>query len=131
MGFWEDMQGSLFGGASGAASGGMVGGWPGAIVGGGLGLAGGYLQSHGTSSAAGAQQAALDDAMKRLQQFNQQQQGQRMDDLNKTMAFYGPADAYLHSIYAQPPAPSTAPPAPPISPENVPRRARLPVPGGM
>lgn len=120
MGFWDDMQGTLFGGASGAATGGMIGGVPGAVIGGGLGAFGGYMGSHGAGQAADAQRSALDDAMKRLQAFGAQHYQNRMDDLNKTMSFYGPADSYLHSIYSQPTSPQ-------MPPESVPTRARIPV----
>jgi len=63
--------------------------------------------THGTQhaqEAANAQRQGLDAAMKRLQEFSQQQYQGRMQDLDKTLAFYGPAQRYLQSIYSAPPA---------------------------
>lgn len=104
MSFWDDIGGTLGGAASGAVTGFELGGPWGAAAGAGLGGGLGYLSSSSAHSAADAQRGALDDAMKRLQQFSMQQQQKRQEDLKNTMAFYGPADSYLHSIYAQPPA---------------------------
>lgn len=120
-GLFDSFGGPLMGGASGAIAGGQIGGPWGAAIGGGLGLLGGFLGSNGANEAKQAQQRALDDAMKRLQQFSVQQQQNRQQDLQKTMAFYGPADQYLHSIYSQPP---------PAPNPTVPRGPRLGVLGG-
>lgn len=107
MGFFDDIGGGLMGAGSGALAGFQMTGSPwGALAGGALGGGIGAIQSHGAHSAADAQQSALDDAMKRLQQFSIQQQQNRAQDLQKTMAFYGPADNYLKSIYAQPGPPT-------------------------
>lgn len=122
MGFMDDIGGTLMGGLGGAGAGFLLGGPMGAAAGAGLGGIGGYLNSRGTHDAANAQRGALDEAMKRLQQFSVQQQQNRQQDLQKTMAFYGPADSYLRSIYAQPPPP---PPNP-----TVPRGPRLGPLGG-
>lgn len=106
MSFWDDIGGTLMGAGSGAATGFLLGGPGGAAVGAGLGGGVGYLQGHGARSAADQQRASLDDAMKRLQQFSIQQQQNRQQDLQKTMAFYGPAENYLKSIYSRPPEPT-------------------------
>lgn len=107
MGFFDDIGPGLMGAGTGALSGFQMTGSPwGALAGGVLGGGIGALQGHGAHSAADAQKAALDDAMKRLQQFSVQQQQNRQQDLQKTMAFYGPADNYLKSIYAQPGTPT-------------------------
>lgn len=121
MSFWDDLGGTLAGGLGGAGAGFMLGGPVGAAVGGVGGAGLGYLQSSGTHAAANAQRSALDDAMKRLQQFSVQQQQNRAGDLQKTMAFYDPAAAYLHSIYSQPP---------PAPNPTVPKGPRLPLMGG-
>lgn len=58
--------------------------------------------THGREAAgqaAQAQRSALDKAMARLQAGSAQQYQNRMNDLNATMAFYGPAQRYLQSIY--------------------------------
>jgi hypothetical protein len=104
--------------------------------------------THGTENAgkaAAAQRSALDAAMKRLQEVSQQQYAGRMGDLDKTLAFYGPAQRYLQSIYAQPSAfadnggaavsrgaPSgfgAPPPGPPASPPGFPKGMFPDVPG--
>lgn len=101
MGLFDDFGGGLMGAGSGAVTGGMLGGWPGAAIGAGLGGVMGFMGSNSAHSAANAQRQALDDAMKRLQQFSIQQQQNRQQDLQNTMAFYGPAQNYLRSIYSQ------------------------------
>ena len=126
MSFWDENAGATFGGAgSGAATGAMLGSaipgigtGIGAGAGALLGGLSGFLGSRGTNQAADAQRAALDAAMKRLQQFSVEQQQKRQGDLDKTMAFYQPADSYLRSIYAQPPpAPNpTVPRGPRLGP---------------
>lgn len=61
--------------------------------------------THGSESAnkaANAQRASLDAAMKRLQDFSAEQLQNRQNDLKATMAFYGPAERYLQSIYGGP-----------------------------
>lgn len=129
MGFWDDTGDTFMGAGSGAATGAMlgsvvpgvgtgIGAGAGALLGGLTGL----FSGHGARSAADTQRAALDDAMKRLQQFSIQQQQKRQQDLSKTMAFYGPAEAYLKSIYSRPPEPSMRPPDPTAGPT----RGRLP-----
>jgi hypothetical protein len=77
-------------------------------------------ETGGTKSAeqAGqAQRGALDQAMKRLQEFSQQHYKNRMADLDKTMSFYGPAERYLQSIYGpqQPPGGGGMPSLPPMN----------------
>lgn len=66
--------------------------------------------SEAAGKAAAAQRQSLDAAMKRLQEFSQQQYQNRQRDLSATMAFYGPAERYLQSIYSQPPPGAGGPP---------------------
>ncbi len=98
--------GALAGAGTGAAIGSVIpglgtgiGAGIGALGGGLLGLFSGHAGRKAASGAASAQNAALDAAMKRLQDFSQQQYANRMQDLDKTMSFYGPAQRYLESIY--------------------------------
>lgn len=96
--------GALSGAGTGALIGssfGPVGTGIGAGAGALLGGISGYLGHHGSSQAADAQRKALDEAMKRLQMFSQQQYANRMADLDKTMSFYGPSQNYLQSIYTK------------------------------
>lgn len=106
-------QGAVAGGAAGSA----FGPW-GTAVGAGIGGLFGLFGGGGAEDAAKAQRESLDQAMKRLQEFSAQQYAQRQKDLAQTLAFYGPAQRYLESIYAQPqgtvagPAPRGMPGAP-------------------
>lgn len=91
--------GGATGAASGAAMGSAFGPWGTAIGGVGGGLIGLFAGGGGSSSAGNAQQASLDEAMKRLQAGSAEQYQRRMKDLETTMSFYGPAQRYLESIY--------------------------------
>ncbi len=93
MGLWDTLGRVGFGVATGGLS-----ELPGAID---------KYVTHGTQhaqDAANAQRQGLDAAMKRLQELSQSQYQGRMQDLDKTLAFYGPAQRYLQSIYSAPPA---------------------------
>lgn len=103
MGMWDE---TLVGGGSGAATGALIGSAVpgigtgiGAAVGGGIGLLSGYFGSKGRQKAADAQRRAMEQAMARLEAFGQQQYANRMADLDKTMAFYQPAQAELDFMY--------------------------------
>jgi hypothetical protein len=103
MDFFDDERtsGTLGGAASGAAIGSAipgVGTGIGALVGGGLG----FLSGSSSHKAHQQQQKALDEAMKRLQAFSMQSYANRMADLDKTLAFYQPANNYMASLYHMP-----------------------------
>lgn len=101
---------TLAGAGGGAVTGGLIGGPWGALIGGGLGGLGGLISGAGQSKAAATQKKTMEDAMRRLQALSAQQYQGRMQDLDKTMAFYGPAERYLQSIYGGgAPAPTAAP----------------------
>lgn len=55
--------------------------------------------SEAASKAGAAQKKAMDAAMERLKAGSADQYANRMKDLQQTMAFYGPAQRYLESIY--------------------------------
>lgn len=97
MGFFDE---ALMGAGSGAATGALLGGGvPGAIIGGGLGLLMGGSNARGRQDAAEAQRRAMEQAMARLEAFGKQQYANRMADLDKTLAFYKPAQAELDFMY--------------------------------
>lgn len=108
--------GAILGGAgSGALAGSALGPWGalgGGLLGGALGLFGGNAQE----DAAAKQRAALDAAMARLQAFSKQQYANRMEDLQKTMAFYDPAQHALQQLYGRPGSPGAVPLAPGAAP---------------
>lgn len=118
--------GSVLGGVGGGALAGIplagaTGGWSipiGAVLGGGMSA----LSSSNRNNAASAQKQSIDEAMARLRQSSQEQYQNRMQDLDKAMSFYGPAQNALMaygqptpSLYRQPGASPAPPPGmPPI-----------------
>ena len=82
--------------------------------------------SEAAKKAGDAQRKSLDDAMKRLQDFSAQQLQARQGDLSATMAFYGPAERYLQSIYG---GAATGPQALATGPGGIPGGQMAPPPG--
>ncbi len=95
-----DRYGSaLQGGLGGAGMGYMVGGPMGAAIGGGLGALTGWL----SGSSSDAQREANEKAMRRLQEIQREQYRRRMEDLQRTMAFYEAPKALLATQFRTPP----------------------------
>lgn len=99
MGFFDDPQasGALSGAGSGALTGFAVGGPVGALVG---GLGGGLLGLFG-GGAQKKQEQNLADARARLQEAARQSYAQRMQDLDRGMAYFQPVNADLQRLYGQ------------------------------
>lgn len=91
--------GAIFSGGVGGAAAGAPFGPPGVGIGAGLGMLAGFFGSNAQEEAAAKQKAALEAAMRRLQSFSQQQYNNRMMDLRKTMAYYGPSENALIQMY--------------------------------
>jgi len=104
---WGTAGAGALGGAGTGAAIGSAFGPIGTAVGAGIGGIGGFFSGlssgQGVEDATAAQQAAMDQAMRQLQQYSQDSYKRRISDLQNTLAFYGPADNYLRSIYGGPP----------------------------
>lgn len=119
MGLMDTLGGVMGGAGTGAAIGSLFPG-PGTAIGAiGGGLLGGIMGYEGGQSrdqANSRRRAAMDDAMQQLAQFSQMQNQQRAADLDKIMAFYGPAQQQLTKMYGgysnQPPPPAQSAPLP-------------------
>jgi hypothetical protein len=102
MNFSDLYSGSALGGlASGAATGFMAsGGNPiGGLVGGGLGLMSGAYSNSKVNDAVAAQSKNLDMIYSNLAAERQKNYARHIADLDKTLAFYGPAQGYWDRLY--------------------------------
>jgi len=85
------------------------------LTGGIPGLFAGSLRRKG----ANAQRDSIDQAMRRLQEMSQRQYQGRIEDVNKAMSFYGPAQQALMRRFSAPPPtvdPAPGQPLPPAMP---------------
>lgn len=106
---------ALGGAASGAASGAMIGstilpGWGtavGGLAGGALGLFGGAEANSMRSSAASKQSSAMDQIMANMQAMGASTYDQHIADLQKALAFYGPAQKAWDRLYGTGTGPAT------------------------
>lgn len=100
MDFSDLYSGSAIGGAaSGASAGGMIGGPWGAAIGGiGGGLLGAFASGQ-RRDATNAQQHNLDQIIANMHAMSASNYDQHIADLNKALAFYGPAQQYWDRLY--------------------------------
>jgi hypothetical protein len=90
---------AISGMASGALTGGLVGGVPGAVIG---GLGGGLVGASANSTrndAAAAQQQNLQDAMAKMRASSSSAYQQHIQNLDKAMSYYGPAQQAWDRAY--------------------------------
>ena len=96
------LSGAGTGAASGALMGSSLGPWgaaAGGLVGGAIGLFTGAEANGMRSQATQQQNKNLDTIMAELSQQSSQNYAQHIADLNKALAFYGPAQSYWDRLY--------------------------------
>lgn len=85
---------ALSGAGSGAAAGSMFGP-KGAAIGGAVGGIAGFFRGGGQNK----RKAAMGEARKRLQELQRTQYAQRMQDLDRAMAYFQPVDDEISRLY--------------------------------
>ena len=96
------LSGAGTGAASGALVGSSLGPWGtaiGGLVGGGIGLFTGAEANDMRAKATQQQSSNLDAIMAQLRQQSQTNYDQHIADLQKALAFYGPAQSYWDRLY--------------------------------
>lgn len=106
MGLFDDpqAQGTLSGAGSGALTGAAIGSiipGVGTGIGAGIGAIGGGLLGFFGGGAEKKRQQANEDARRQLQEYARQQYAQRMQDLDKALAYFQPVNANLQRLYGQ------------------------------